>query len=62
MGNQCLSCKILKGEIPSTKVYEDEQVLAFTDINPINASHLLVIPNNHTMPASLKLSRPILWR
>ena len=44
----CLFCKIIKGEIPSTKVYEDEKCLAFLDINPINKGHVLVIPKEHT--------------
>lgn len=43
----CLFCKIIRGEIPSTKVYEDEQVLAFRDIAPQAPTHILVIPKNH---------------
>lgn len=43
----CLFCKIAKGEIPSNKVYEDEDVLAFYDINPVAAIHILVIPKKH---------------
>ena len=43
----CLFCKIIKGDIPSTKVYEDEQVYAFRDINPQAPSHILVIPKAH---------------
>lgn len=43
----CLFCKIIAGEIPSTKVYEDKDVFAFLDINPVNHGHLLVIPNEH---------------
>ena len=43
----CLFCKIIAGEIPSTKVYEDDQVLAFRDINPQAPSHVLVIPKVH---------------
>ncbi|MCP4680949.1 MAG: HIT family protein [Desulfobacterales bacterium] len=43
----CLFCKIIKGEIPSFKVYEDDNVLAFGDINPISQGHTLVIPRNH---------------
>ncbi len=43
----CLFCKIIAGEIPSTKVYEDEQVLAFRDINPQAPTHILVIPKEH---------------
>ena len=40
----CLFCKIVAGDIPSTKVYEDETVLAFRDINPQAPTHMLVIP------------------
>ncbi len=43
----CLFCKIIKGEIPSTKVYEDESVYAFRDINPQAPTHILVIPKIH---------------
>ena len=43
----CLFCKIVKGDIPSTKVYEDELVFAFRDIAPQAPSHILVIPKAH---------------
>ena len=43
----CLFCKIATGEIPSTKVYEDDSVLAFNDINPEAPVHILLIPKNH---------------
>ena len=43
----CLFCKIVAGEIPSTKVYEDDTVLAFRDINPQAPTHILVIPKEH---------------
>ena len=43
----CLFCKIIAGEIPSTKVYEDETILAFRDINPQAPTHILVIPKEH---------------
>ena len=43
----CLFCKIIKGEIPCNKVYEDEDVLAFYDIKPVAAIHILVIPKKH---------------
>lgn len=43
----CLFCKIIAGEIPCTKVYEDETVLAFRDINPQAPTHVLVIPKKH---------------
>lgn len=43
----CLFCKIVSGEIPIYKVYEDENILAFLDIAPVNYGHTLVIPKNH---------------
>lgn len=43
----CIFCKIIKGEIPSFKVYEDEKVLAFEDINPASYGHTLLIPKIH---------------
>ena len=45
--NECLFCKIVKGEIPSYKVYEDENTLAFLDINPEGLGHTLVVPKKH---------------
>lgn len=47
MQEDCTFCKIIKGEIPSTKVYEDEEILAFRDINPVTPVHVLVIPKKH---------------
>ena len=43
----CLFCKIIAGEIPSSKVYEDENIYAFKDINPEAPVHVLVIPKKH---------------
>lgn len=43
----CIFCKIIAGEIPSTKVYEDDEILAFRDINPQAPTHILVIPKQH---------------
>ncbi len=43
----CIFCKIVNGDIPSSKVYEDEHVLAFKDINPCAPVHILVIPKKH---------------
>ena len=43
----CLFCKIVNGQIPSNKIYEDERVLAFYDINPSAKVHVLVIPKKH---------------
>ncbi len=45
--SDCIFCKIVAGEIPCFKLYEDEAVLAFMDINPFNAGHCLVIIKNH---------------
>lgn len=43
----CIFCKIIKGEIPSEKVYEDEETIAFKDIQPAAPIHILVIPKKH---------------
>ncbi len=43
----CIFCQIIKGELPSTKVYESEEILAFLDINPVNIGHALIIPKEH---------------
>ena len=44
---QCLFCKIVRGEIPSKKVYEDEDVFAFHDIRPVAPVHFLIVPKAH---------------
>ena len=43
----CIFCKIIAGEIPAEKIYEDEKVLAFLDINPVTPGHVLLIPKEH---------------
>lgn len=43
----CIFCKIIKGDIPADKVYEDDEILAFKDINPAAPIHMLVIPKKH---------------
>lgn len=43
----CIFCKIINGDIPSEKVYEDEKVFAFKDINPVAPVHVLVVPKVH---------------
>lgn len=43
----CIFCKIIAGEIPCRKVYEDDKVLAFLDIKPTNPGHILVVPKEH---------------
>jgi len=45
--SDCLFCKILKGEIPSTKIYEDDKVFAFKDIKPVAPVHVLIVPKQH---------------
>ena len=45
--DNCIFCKIINNEIPSVKIYEDELVLAFLDLGPINYGHTLVIPKEH---------------
>ena len=44
----CIFCKIINGEIPSTKIYEDKETYAFLDISPTNPGHTLVIPKRHS--------------
>lgn len=47
MKNDCVFCSIIEGEIPSHKVYEDENVVAFLDANPVSKGHTLVVPKKH---------------
>lgn len=47
MADNCLFCKIVTGEIPSTSVYEDEHTYAFADLNPQAPTHVLVVPREH---------------
>jgi histidine triad (HIT) family protein len=46
--SSCLFCRIIAGEIPSTKVYEDDEMIAFNDINPQAPMHVLIVPRTHT--------------
>lgn len=48
----CLFCKIVKGEIPSTKIYEDESVYAFADIDPQAPFHAIIVPKEHISSAA----------
>jgi len=43
----CLFCKIIKGEIPSVKIFENEKIFAFLDVNPLTEGHCLVVPKQH---------------
>ncbi len=45
--DDCIFCKIVRGEVPSRKVYEDDAILAFHDINPLAGVHVLLIPKEH---------------
>lgn len=45
--NDCIFCKIIAGEIPATKVYEDSEFLAFLDLYPVNIGHTLIVPKKH---------------
>jgi histidine triad (HIT) family protein len=47
MSGSCIFCRIVRGEIPAQKVFEDEDILAFKDINPQRPVHVLVIPKKH---------------
>ena len=53
--SDCIFCKIVTGEIPSSQVYNDDQVIAFRDINPVAPIHILIIPKRH-MPSVNDLS------
>jgi histidine triad (HIT) family protein len=44
---ECIFCQIIRGELPCAKIYEDERVISFLDINPINGGHTLVLPKIH---------------
>jgi len=48
LDDDCIFCKIIRGEIPSFKIFEDDQTFAFMDINPVSPGHSLVIPKFHT--------------
>ena len=52
MPADCLFCKIIAGDIPSNKVYEDEDIFAFRDINPVAPQHILLIPKKHISAVS----------
>ena len=54
--SDCLFCKIIAGQIPAKKVYEDDQVFAFEDINPQAPTHVLIIPKRHIV--GLKEAKP----
>lgn len=47
MSEECIFCKIAKGEIPAEKVFESENLVAFKDINPVAPTHVLIVPREH---------------
>jgi histidine triad (HIT) family protein len=46
--SECIFCKIVNGELPSSKIYEDKEILAFLDVQPVNPGHILIIPKKHS--------------
>ena len=62
--DNCIFCKIASGQLPSTKVYEDEEFVAFKDINPAAPVHVLVIPRKHieTLSDCTESDSPLLGR
>jgi histidine triad (HIT) family protein len=55
----CIFCKIVRGEIPSRKVYEDDEILAFHDINPLAPVHVLAVPKEHVESMATLESRHV---
>lgn len=47
MAEECIFCKIVRDEIPSSKVYNNDKVVAFLDVNPVNKGHVLIVPKDH---------------
>jgi len=62
--DDCLFCKIARGDIPSRKVYEDDEIFAFHDINPARPVHLLVVPKRHitSLATSCAADVPVLGK
>lgn len=54
--DNCVFCRIIKGELPSTRIYEDDEIVAFNDIHPIAPVHFMLVPRRHI--ASLAEARP----
>ena len=55
MAEDCIFCKIIKGDIPSTKVYEDDKMIAINDVAPAAPVHVLLMPKDHTANIKVKL-------
>jgi histidine triad (HIT) family protein len=47
MGDDCIFCKIVRNEIPSSNIYTNDKVIAFLDVNPVNKGHVLIVPKDH---------------
>jgi len=64
MSDDCIFCKIVRGEIPCRKVYEDDDILAFHDINPIAPVHFMVIPKRHidSLGSAMPADAPLLGK
>lgn len=64
MSADCLFCRIVAGEIPSKKVYEDDEILAFHDIHPLRPVHFLMIPKRHigSLAVATPADAPLLGR
>lgn len=62
--SNCLFCRIVAGEIPAKKVFEDEDILAFHDINPLRPTHVLVIPKKHitSLATAVEADIPVLGK
>lgn len=50
--SECIFCKIINGDIPSNKIYEDDKIVAFNDLNPQSPTHVLIIPKEHIPSAN----------
>lgn len=61
MSQNCLFCKIIEGDIPSTKVYEDDDFVAFKDINPVAPVHLLLVPKHHIVSMQDVTAADAVW-
>ncbi|MFO7793896.1 MAG: HIT family protein [Candidatus Nanohaloarchaea archaeon] len=59
--NDCIFCKIIEGEIPSHKVYEDENTIAFLDTNPTSKGHTLVVPKKHVETIDQASGMDYMW-
>ena len=62
--DNCIFCRIVQGEIPAKKVYEDDDILAFHDINPLRPMHVLIIPKKHitSLASATEADIPVLGK